>query len=319
MKSGYLVISLDFELLWGVFDKVDFRDRKLYFENTLKIIPKILKIFEENEIHCTWATVGMLFNSNWKEWMQNQPDIIPDYTNEKLSPYKYTKTVQNEKIEMLCFAKDIIKTIQKTKYQEIGTHTYSHYYCREPGQDLGSFRDDLKKAIEIGAKEDINMKSLVFPRNQYNNEYLEVCCESGIENVRSNPSNWYWDDTTKDSLIKKIFRTGDAYIGVNDKSYSLEELKKEKDKPLSQKASRFLRPYSGNKILDGLRLRRIKNEMESAARRKEVYHLWWHPHNFGNNPSENISDLKKIIDHFDYCKNKYDFSSVSMSELNKLV
>ena len=41
--NGFLVISLDFELLWGVFDVVDFEEKKIYFENTRLVIPKILE------------------------------------------------------------------------------------------------------------------------------------------------------------------------------------------------------------------------------------------------------------------------------------
>ena len=66
MENGALVISLDFELLWGVFDKVDWRDKKKYFQNTRRVIPEILRLFEQYEISSTWATVGMLFNKYWE-------------------------------------------------------------------------------------------------------------------------------------------------------------------------------------------------------------------------------------------------------------
>ena len=52
-NNGALVISLDFELLWGVFDKVDWREKKEYFQNTRKLIPQILDLFEQYDIHCT--------------------------------------------------------------------------------------------------------------------------------------------------------------------------------------------------------------------------------------------------------------------------
>ena len=46
----------------------------------------------------------------------------------------------------------------------------------------------------------ISLKSLVFPRNQFNESYLKVCVELGIENVRSNPNNWYWANVQEDSI-----------------------------------------------------------------------------------------------------------------------
>src|SRR5690606_22722088 len=104
--------------------------------------------------------------------------------------------------------------------------------------------------------------------------------------------------TQKDSLVNKIFRTGDAYMGLKNKSYGLDELQLEKEKPLSQKASRLLRPYSPNKFLNDFKLERIKSEMTAAARNKEIYHLWWHAHNFGDFPEQKLADLKKILHHF---------------------
>lgn len=46
----------------------------------------------------------------------------------------------------------------------------------------------------------------------------------------------------------------------------------------------MLRPYSPRlSFLEGLRLRRIRHEMVHAAKKGELYHLWWHPYNFGAN------------------------------------
>ncbi len=319
MENGALVISLDFELLWGVFDKVDQKEKETYFQNTRKVIPKILDLFSEYQIHSTWATVGMLFNKNWEEWRGNTPNILPEYKNSDLSAYHYGKSIQTPETEFLCFARDLIQQIQNTPHQEIGTHTYSHYYCLEEGQILASFKADLEKAIEMAKQMGIELKSLVFPRNQFNEDYLKVCYDLGIVNVRSNPTDWYWKDTQNDSLKNKIFRTGDAYLGSNNKSYKVTDLHVEKGKPLSQKASRLLRPYSKNKFLNDLKLKRIKSEMTSAAKNNEIYHLWWHPHNFGNNPDENIADLKEILIHYIDCKDKYGFQSATMDEINKVM
>ena len=318
MRNGALVISLDFELLWGVFDKVDHKEKETYFKNTRHIIPEILNLFSEYEIHCTWATVGMLFNKNWEEWSGNTPDILPNYNNSALSAYTYGNLINSRETEYLCFAKDLIRLIHNTPNQEIGTHTYSHYYCLEEGQTLAYFKADLEKAIELTSQMGIELKSLVFPRNQFNEDYLKVCYDLGILNVRSNPTDWYWKDTQKDSLKNKIFRTGDAYLGPNNKSYKLTDLNIEKGKPLSQKAGRLLRPYSSIKYLNGFKLKRIKSEMTTAAKNNEIYHLWWHPHNFGNHPVENIVNLKDILQHYKQCNLKYKFDSLTMAEVGVL-
>ncbi|WP_037321020.1 polysaccharide deacetylase family protein [Salegentibacter sp. Hel_I_6] len=315
MNNGTLVISLDFELLWGVFDKVNWRDKTAYFERTRKLIPELLQLFHKYDIHCTWATVGMLFNENWDEWNANIPECLPDYENKNLSAYKYGKSIQSKETEKLCFAPNLVKLITESKGQELGSHTYSHYYCLEPGQDSLAFKSDLEKSSELASNHGVELKSLVFPRNQYNSDYLEICGKAGIEAVRTNPNNWYWKNTQKDSLIQKIFRTGDAYFGLLDKSYSSSQIQNFTKNITGQKASRLLRPYSGRKILNSLKTKRIYREMEYAAKMGQYYHLWWHPHNFGNNPNENLRELESILIFYRKLKNKYAMQSLNMNEL----
>ena len=59
--------------------------------------------------------------------------------------------------------------------------------------------------------------------------------------------------------------------------------------------------------------------MTVAAKRKAYYHLWWHPHNFGNHPAQCMRELKQIISHYVSLRNKYDFQSLTMNEITKLI
>ncbi|MDT0677470.1 polysaccharide deacetylase family protein [Autumnicola musiva] len=318
-NHGHLVISLDFELLWGVFDVVNYKQKRNYFENTHLVIPKILEEFKSYEVNATWAVVGMLFNRNWNEWEQNIPERIPGYLKKELSPYKFGEAIKFEGEESQCFASELINWINNTPGQEIGSHTYSHYYCTEKGQTVEDFRADLEKAVNVAKEHNYILESLVFPRNQINKAYLQVCSDCGIKTVRSNPDSWYWKNPASESLLNKIFRTGDAYNPLAPrKSYSITELQKEPGMPLLQKASRFLRPVENNSYLHNLKINRIKAEMSAAAKNKEVYHLWWHPHNFGERPEESMKDLNEILIHYQKCKQKYDFKSVNMKELDQI-
>jgi hypothetical protein len=59
--------------------------------------------------------------------------------------------------------------------------------------------------------------------------------------------------------------------------------------------------------------------MTYAAKNGLTFHLWWHPHNFGINISENFCFLEKILLHYQQLKEKYGFQSMNMSGLaNKL-
>ena len=60
--SGAIVLSLDFELHWGVrsTESADGDYRKSLI-NARSAVSKTLELFQEFDIAATWATVGMLF------------------------------------------------------------------------------------------------------------------------------------------------------------------------------------------------------------------------------------------------------------------
>ncbi len=313
MKKGALVISLDFELVWGIFDHIEVTDKVSYFNNTLWAIPKILALFEKYSIHATWATVGMLFNENWDEWQNNVPSILPTYDNSSLNPYAYGNKHHKRNLDSFFFAPTLIRDLQSVSGQEIATHTYSHYYCLENGQTVEQFDIDLQQAISIAQKFNISLQSLVFPRNQFNKDYLEVCSKNHIETVRTNPDNWYWDVSKPSTLFTKIVRSGDAYLPLGKKSYSSNTIAC--DAVFCQPASRFLRPQHTLSLLNSARVLRIKQEIISAAKNEEIYHLWWHPHNFGLDTESALKSLESILVTYVHCRDTYGMKSLTMQQL----
>jgi peptidoglycan/xylan/chitin deacetylase (PgdA/CDA1 family) len=313
MKNGIFIISLDFELFWGIFEKTSISDKKNYFDNTLKTIPKILKLFEKYKIEATWASVGFLFFNDLEQLKKHYPKKIPDYLNKQVSSYEYIKKRYKNKFNKYHFAPDLIQLIHQTKGQEVASHTLSHYYCLEPGQTPETFYFDLLENIKIAKQYNIKLKSLVFPRNQYNPSYENIVEQSGITTIRSNPDIWFWDANKKENILKKIFRTTDAYFPLFKSTYLLTD----KKLPLKIPASRFLRPLSKYTLLNKLRIKRIKNEMNDAAKNKKIYHLWWHPHNFGNQPANALEELEEILQHFQYLQKQYGFTSMNMNNIYK--
>ena len=64
---------------------------------------------------------------------------------------------------------------------------------------------------------------------------------------------------------------------------------------------------------------RIKSEMEHAAKNNEVYHLWWHPHNFGANPESSLAELDELITHFSQLQAEYGFQSKNMRRVGQQI
>jgi len=316
MGNGKLIISLDFELHWGAVEKVELEAKKNYFDVSRESIPVVLRLFEKYKIHATWATVGFLFAKNKEQLMSYIPKKKPTYNNTKLSYYKLIENSDigiNEQQDPYHYGHSLISQIINTPNQEIATHTFSHYYCNEEGQNRDQFDADLKAAQSI-AKENFNieLKSLVFPRNQFNSEYIAIAKKNGIKVVRSNPNVWFWKNNFK---LQPLARAVDTLLPISS-SLTFKEVNVIKDEVLVLPSSRFLRPYSkSEKIIQVLKFRRIKKEMTFAAKNNLVYHLWWHPHNFGNSLDENLKYLEKILEHFNILNKQYSFSSKSMIEM----
>ena len=134
VKNSELVLSLDFELNWGVRDV--FRDGQ-YDENLFGVqatLPKLLAFFEKYKYkHMHYAAHTQL-----------------------------AYVGANEQQDPLHFGQSLIERIIHTPHQEIGTHTFSHFYCLENGQTEKDFRADLQATKEISIGQIADIKSLFF-------------------------------------------------------------------------------------------------------------------------------------------------------------
>lgn len=312
--SGHFVISLDFELLWGVRDHAD---KQAYGQNVLgarHAVPRMLDIFAETSIRATWATVGFLFCGTKEELMASLPAIRPQYANPRLSNYAYLDEVgKDERSEPFYFAASLVDMILQAPGQELGTHTMSHFYCLEDGQTREAFAADLRAAKALADRRGASLRSIVFPRNQFSEDHLAVCAENGITHFRGNPTSWAYRAAkgADQTPAKRALRLLDAYSGVLG-SHSFQSGRADL---VNVPASRFLRPSAGRlAAFHPLHLATIKRGMTEAARAGQGYHLWWHPHNFGRNLDANMGGLRQILDHFKMLKDRYGMQSCAMED-----
>jgi peptidoglycan/xylan/chitin deacetylase (PgdA/CDA1 family) len=315
-EHGVFTLSLDFELYWGVRDKRSIDAYGVNLRGVRQAIPAMLRMFEHDRIHVTWAVVGFLFFRDAAELKSHVPALLPTYANQRLSPYRYIDNTAD--LDALYhFAPELIHLIAAQEGQEIASHTFSHYCCLEEGQDLAQFDADIAAAVEIANCRGMRLKSLVFPRNQWNEDYLSTLRKYGFECFRGNGVSRLYraSDGAGQSRLLRAMRLVDAYVNLSGhNTYDLQSCIRQT--PYNFPASSFLRPFSERlAFLDGLRLKRIKQSMTDAALNKRLYHLWWHPHNFGRDTEENIAFLQAIVDHFKVLKNRYGFESMNMGEL----
>ncbi|WP_432817030.1 polysaccharide deacetylase family protein [Sulfitobacter sp. JB4-11] len=314
---GRLIISLDFELLWGVRDHAD-RDR--YGANILggrEAVPQMLDLFAENDVAATWATVGFLFCESKEEMIATLPEIRPHYDKPALSNYGYLDEVgAHERADPYYFAPSLIDHIHNTPGQEIATHTLSHFYCLEDGATPQAFAADLEVAKTLATRRGISLKSIVFPRNQFAPEYLRVCRDAGITTYRGNPDGWAYRAAkgADQTLLRRALRLMDAHTGYLG-SHAQDTKAVSSGGMRDVAASRFLRPCAGRLArFHAHHIETIKRGMTTAARTGRSYHLWWHPHNFGRNIADNLAGLKRIIAHHRVLHDRYGMTSCSMGD-----
>lgn len=312
---GSFVVSLDFELWWGIRDAIPLSE---YRENLLGervAVEALLACFTQRGIRATWATVGALFCASRNELLDVMPKRTPRYADPRLSPYEALGEIgDDEASDPIRFAPSLVRKIAAASGQELATHTFSHFYCDEPGQTADDFDADLEVAQRL-AEPFGGVRSLVFPRNQYNDAYRSVMTHRGIRAFRSNGQHWaYAAGRSRDPLGRRIVRVIDAYLPVTGSRSATVYLGS--DGLTDIPASAFLRPYSPKlRHLDRIRIARLRRAMTHAARTDQCFHLWWHPHNFGVHLRENMAVLEALLDEFDSLRRRHRFESTSMGDL----
>lgn len=315
MKKGTLCISLDFEKFWGIHDVSKLKDVEQNMLKVSDVVSKLLALFKKYDIHCTWAVVGLLGFSDLQTLKNSVKTKRVPYLDSNLSPFPLSK-FELEKYNVNSFLGQAeINLIKQHKHQELASHTFSHYYCLEKGVDIENFTHDMTLFKKYILEE---VKSIVFPRNQIKDDCLNICAKEGVVAFRGNQKNKFWKNTsyTNEKLIQKIGRTLDAYIKISkDNLIEWQSLNVKTNGLVNIPASRFFKPAKYFKLIESLKLSRIKKQMLKSAQTNQIYHLWWHPHNFSTNTAQNFEQLENLLIYFNQLKKDYGYQSLNMNEI----
>lgn len=313
---GAFVVSLDFELHWGIRDRVaPDSPYRASLIGARGAVPRMLELFEEFGIAATWATVGMLFASTREELARFHPAVRPRYADARLDPFGEAVGA-GEEDDPVHFGGSLVERILRAPGQEVATHTYSHFYCLEPGQTREAFRADLESAAAIAREKGVRLRSIVFPRNQHNPDYDRELLAAGIQCFRGNARGWMYRAVAgrDESRAMRAVRLLDAYIGFSAAGAAPWGEVAQPSGLCNVPASLFLRPSPpATRGVDRVRLGRIRRAVRDAARRGRIFHLWWHPHNFGVHTEANLKMLRSILETFARCRDEHGMRSLSMA------
>lgn len=317
---GTFVVSFDLELFWGMHDITSLDAYGANIRGERDAIPGMLELFKRYDIHATWAVVGMLAFGTREKLLAALPSVRPSYANEQFSTYRHIasgRVGEDEAHDPHHFGASFLAHIRNTPGQEIACHTFSHFYCLEEGADLASFRADLlawRTAVDPRGE----AVSIVFPRNQVRDEHLAICLELGFRAYRGTQTHTLYKAVSTKLQYRphhRAFRLVDSYVPLTG-HHTYPRPVSTGGALVNVPASAFLRPYTHKlSFLETAKIHRVTRSMSHAATSGEVYHLWWHPHNFGVYTKENLRSLERILNHFDGLRKRGLMENKSMGEL----
>ncbi len=312
--EGTLIVSLDFELFWGMLDVCPLERYQDHVLGGRAAIPQLLALFEKYDIHATWAAVGFLFAENTRELSAFFPEtaLQPGYDQEGLSPYGVFSRIGRDEQEAPCFfAPSLLRQIAAAPGQEIGSHTFCHYYCRERGQTVEQFQADMQAAQAIARAHGYTLTSAVLPRNQCEPAYIRVLRSCGFTAYRGEENDWIHRNIRFRPLLR-LLRLADVYLPLTGQGGCRP---RQEEGVWNLTGCRMYKPILHPlAFLEGLKLRRIKSQMRHAARKGLTFHLWWHPHNIGVDTQAHLRQLEELFRYYRQLQAQYGMRSRNMGE-----
>lgn len=252
MKKGTLCISFDTELLWGRVS-TDWRPFIPRAKKTRSNINRLLVILAQHKIPATWAIVGNLFIENKKK--------------------------------PLWHASDIVRKIQQTPLQEIGSHSFAHIRFGDVSVTKHRAENDIKQCIEQAKKQKILPKSFVFPYNSVG--HVDVLKKYGFISYRGD------DQYSTRSPVKKLQLLIDLFLPTGSPVY---EPRKRRSLVEIPGSFYFLSARGFRKYIPlGVRFRKAKYGIDRAIEERKVFHLWTHPIDFADESDKLLHDFRNII------------------------
>ncbi len=264
--KGAFCISIDLELLWGVWDHVTAADARACAELERVIVHRLLELFARYELPVTWAVVGRLLDDR-----HGFDGLLGD--------------------QSCWYAPDLVDAIRDDPVDhEIATHSYGHVYFGESGAE--AVAEDLMRAKAVHEAHGLPFRSLVFPRNQV--AQLQAVADAGIEVFRSVDAGLL-DLVGRRvpqlrpvaNLAEKAVPVAPPVVAPIPRDHGLIELP----------SSLLLIGRNGlRRIVTPVAMRKkLSAGLARAVESGRLFHLWFHPSNFYSGLESQLDVLDRTL------------------------
>lgn len=300
------MISIDTELSWGTFDVGRVDSYLPAYNRTRSVVNRLINLFDEYEVSATWATVAHLLHDCGGE---HRADPGPDYW--WIDNWYGSLPCVTGRDRSLWYAPEMIDAIRQCQTpQEIGVHAYSHLILGERGCSSRVAKREIDEAIRIMESHGIEPESFVFPRNSIGHQ--EILSENGVRIYRGRDARWYERRALPD-VIRKVPR----YIEEATKITPPSVIPTWDGDIIKLPGSQVFRPFHDGWQFtpSSSRVVKAKKGLDRAVSEGEIFHLRFHPFDFGFNPDDLLSKLAKVLHYANEMRDKGLLDVLCMREV----
>jgi len=291
-QKGIFTISIDYEFAWGYADKLLSLEDKIRVRQEVDITKRLILLFEKYNIPATWAIVGHLLEKKC-EWNSNNlshPEYKrPIYKNE-ICDYFFQHPDKNNCSDTLWYdSQKLISQIkQSSANHEIASHSYAHILYDEQITNEQAIYADIAGSQRTHTEEGLPYKSFVFPRNVEG--FHKQLQKAGLTHYRGNSYKWYM---FLPQLLQRLGHFCDYLIPSTPVSAPLLHF----SGLVNIRESMLLLGRNGLRkfITPSMMIKKVKNGIQKASNKKEIFHLWFHPSNFSYDTEKQFWIFEEIL------------------------
>ena len=266
-----VVISLDLELSWGMFDVA-------YGEELLKMarwthdtgVPNLLGHFSRTGVSASWAIVGAMMRKSLPD-VSGLPEIR--YPHFPKDWFTYVPKDGDESDHPEWFGASLVDLIRKTRpQQEIGFHSFSHVILGAPEMTRERAVAEYQECARIAHELGIPTTCFIHPRNAVG--FLPELREAGFTCYREFPD---LPPTNLEGKWMSIRAVSADFLGLTPPVFTPFM----KDGLVCIPGSLRVRYAAGwrKHIPDASRSRRLRKGLERVRKHGGIFHVWFHPEN----------------------------------------
>jgi hypothetical protein len=310
LPRGVFILSLDEELAWGSVHGGNLSRYEALYRQARSCISRLLKLLEKYQIQATWALVGHLFLDHCQpvDGVKHPQIVRPQYpwfTDDWFLPDPCSSLEDAP----IWYGSDIVQQIIDCNVtQEIGCHTFSHIRVGESGCSRECFASELRACRIEAEKFDLNLQSFVFPRNSVG--HLDVLADAGFLAYRGIGLNLF---ERLPGIMGRICRQLDHFLPLTPPVV----LPKKVNGLWNLSASYFYPAnYQWWKLISSvMRAYKVKKGLRKAAKKRAIFHLWFHPFNLASQPDKLLKELESIFTEVCRYRDAGRLDNLTMGEL----